>query len=147
MIRLFGAHAVVATRVFAVARVSGVLVVMWAAAAGLYIFLGGIDRLANPIFAQLVGVFGGYKVVGGILAAGGLLGLLGFISGERWLSILSSVLCAAWSGAVAVFLIIAAAGGLDNLAAWFAVFCFCIYTLRFFLLVEVPDPDEAIHLE
>lgn len=145
--RLLGAHKVAATRAYAVLRVVGVLVVLWATAAGLYIFFGGIARLTNPIFAPLVEAFGGHHVIGGILAAGGIIGLAGLIFEQRWLSILSCMLCAAWSGAVTVFLIIAAANGLDNLGAWLAGFCCAIYMLRFFLLVEVPDPDEAMHLE
>lgn len=145
--RLLGAHEVAATRVFAVARVSGVMVVLWAVAAGIYIFLGGVAQLTNPVFAPLVEGIGGYKVVGGILAIGGIVGLLGLMFVQRWMSILSCMICSAWSGAVAVFLFIAAASGIDNLGAWFAVFCCGIYTLRFFLLVEVPKPDKAMHLE
>jgi hypothetical protein len=63
------------------------------------------------------------------------------------MSILSSVLCSAWAGAVAVFLFVAASQGADNLGAWFATLCFFIYTLRFYLLVEVPEPYEAMRLE
>jgi hypothetical protein len=142
----FRAHDVSVTRLYAVARVCGVLVVLWAVAVGLYLFFGGVSRLTNPVFGPLMQTVGGYQIVGGVLAAGGIIGVVGLIARARWLSIMSCVLCASWSGAMAAFLFIAAAHGLDNLAGWLSLFCCFIYILRFYLLVEVPCQGEMVHL-
>jgi hypothetical protein len=47
---------------------------------------------------------------------------------------------------MATFLFIASTRGFDNLAAWLALFCCFVYILRFYLLVEVPEPGESVHL-
>lgn len=152
-----GAHAVNTARLYAISRISGVIGVVWAFFAGLFLFLGGGRRMTYPSWQPLLQFVDsvtnvppsqGYRVVGMILIVGGALGVLGLMLTARWISLLSSVICTLWSVTVAGFLgmsnINVADGG--NFLSVAITFIGLIYLLRFFLLVSNPDPGRAVQL-
>jgi hypothetical protein len=141
-----GAHAVTATRLYAVSRVSGVVGIIWAIAVGVFILFGGAGRLIHPIYSQLIAFAGTYQAVGFFILTAGLIGLYGLASDVRLFSLTSTVMCMVWCAMVGGFLMVGNFGANGNLLSLFALHSTTVYILRFWLLVVTPRPGEAVRL-
>lgn len=152
-----GAHSVDVGRLYATQRILGVIGVIWAALSGLFLVFGGARKLSQPAWRPLletthtvstVPVDQCYLVVGAVLLTGGILGVIGLMITERWVSLLSATICALWCSTVAGFLgmsnVNVAAGG--NFVAVSVAMNALVFLIRFFLLSRSPQPDRAVQL-
>lgn len=137
--RPLGAHAVADTRLYAVARVWGIITILWALFMGAWIIRHADQLFYTATWAELVELVDGHKrIIGAILLTSGVLGALGLIARQRWLSVLSCIVGIAWSGWVAAFLWFAP----PNIGAGFAILTGCAFITRFWLLSVTPHPGE-----
>lgn len=152
-----GAHAVDVGRLYATQRILGVIGVLWALTAGLFLTLGGGQRMTYPSWQPLLQVTSQttgvpvdqcFRVVGGTLVVGGLLGALGLLFTKRLISLASAVICTLWCAVVAGFLgmsnVNVAGGG--NFLSVAVTFIGLVYLVRFFLLVLPPRPGRSVQL-
>lgn len=154
-----GAHAVNTGRLYATARISGVLGILWAIPSGLFLTLGGAQQLTLPAWQQLLGFVSEltlervppeecYRIIGGTLLAGGLLGLLGLIWTVRSLSLASAAICTVWCATLTGFLGMSNVNVEDggNFLAFSAALNTAVFLLRFVLLVGAPDPERSVQI-
>lgn len=147
---LLGAHQVTPTRAYSVARVSGVLVTLWALAFGTWIVAGDGQVLATPGWRPMIELFGSYQAIGTILLLAGLLGVAGLAfetNRSRWpryITLLSCVVGSLWCGVATWQFIVANLHGYTNAGPWLTVPGLQLYVLRFWLLAEVPRPGTAV---
>lgn len=145
-----GAHDVTPTRLFATAWTSGIFVSLFATAFGWWIVGGGANSTNLPQWRPVTAFFHGSTVLGGVLLAGGIVGLLGLAlesNTRRWpryLSLVSCGVCAVWNGIVCAQLWISYHSGYPNAGWWWAMFATVIYVLRFVLLLHSPEPGTAV---
>lgn len=154
-----GAHAVDVGRLYATQRILGVIGVFWALAAGIFLTAGYAQRMSYPAWQPLLQVtheatFGAvpaelcYRVVGGILATAGILGVVGLVLTWRWLSVVSAVIGTVWCITITGFL------GFSNVAVddggnFLALSSFLnmwVFLLRVFLLVHTPEPARTVQM-
>lgn len=154
-----GAHAVSVARLYACFRVMGILGILWAVGAGLFLTLGGARKLTQPAWQHLLEVTHDvllgvvpddeiYRVVGGLLLLGGVLGVVGLLGTWRAVSLASATICLLWNAGLVGFLGLANVntenGG--NFLGVSAMLGVVIYGMRIFLLFGEPEPDDAVKL-
>jgi hypothetical protein len=138
------AHKVAKHRLWAVQRVSGLFSLGWAAVVGWWIINGGAAKLTGQQWKPLIEFVGDYRIPGAVLLAGAILGFIGLGLETPWLSLLATMICAAWCGWVGAFLWVANMRGDENLGSWFAILGLGMYLLRFYLLLPSRQRDEAV---
>jgi hypothetical protein len=152
-----GAHSVDVGRLYATQRILGVLSVLWAIPAGLFLFLGMNRRMASPAWQPILEYTAtmtrvphdhAYTVIGGILMVGGVLGLIGLLLTARWVSLLSAGICATWCATISGFLGMSNVAVQDggNFLSLVMILATAVYVVRFVLLVRKPEPSAAVQL-
>lgn len=142
-----GAHPVEASRLYAVARISGVVGIIWAVTVGVFIVAGGAKKLTADAYDLLISFTTSYLVVGAIILAGGIIGFLGLALEKRWVSLVSCIVCTCWCALVGGFLLAGNFGVNGNLVSLFALHSMTVYILRFWLLLHEPKPGRALWLQ
>ncbi len=143
--RIVGAHSIPAKHLFAVARVSGVVMSLIAVFFGWYIVHFANQLFDSPPWVPFVEFIGGERhLPGWIILTGGLLGVIGLVTRSRITSLASCVVCAGWSGWIAAFLWYSSFTGEPGVGGFFAIIALCVYIFRFWLLIVVPEPGEEI---
>lgn len=111
---------------------------LWALVGGGY-FLASRDALGNTTLQVFDRYLQGYAIVGWSLV---LCGLLCLFSVGRGLTIqrIAAMVCAVWSGAVAVILFLATPAAIDqsDIDAWLLVMCAFTSMMRWALLLLEP---------
>lgn len=153
---LLGAHEVPVSRLYAVARVLGVCVIIWATSGGLYLTLGGANRLRSNVWQPMVKTASivvpadyAFILIGAVLLTGGLVGYLGLALEKRWLSLTSCVICTAWSGyATVLFAAIDVWPPIDddNFIAFSQGLVTAVCILRFLLLSVIDQDGNTVRL-
>lgn len=143
MRRLIGAHDVPAEHLYAVAWVSGVFSTFWAILAGVW-FLGppGSYVLHSQPWLPLLQLVGDYRMVGAIMLTGGFCGVLGLVTRRRWISLLSCIICTAWSGWLLAFLWFSNFQGDYSSGSIFGILSGAVFIFRFWLLFAIPKPGD-----
>lgn len=139
---IVGAHDVTERMLFATARWSGLLSVLGELLATVWIAVFGADIFDNRSWVPLMEVARSYWVVAAIVCVGGVCGVLGLVCRNRWLSVASAAIGAAWCGWLGAFLLVAHFTGHPNFACLFALGGVIVFLLRVVLLSVVPQDGE-----
>lgn len=137
--RLLHTHTVSSSRLFNTAWSSGVFSVVWSFFMGAWILRYYGEMFDTESWSLLLDVIDGRKyVIGGVILAGGTLGLAGLIFRIRALSIASCFIGIGWCAWIASFLWVSPA----NVGAGFATLGCSVFIHRFALLIG-PDKNDA----
>jgi hypothetical protein len=143
MKRWLGAHAVSCAHLYAVARVRGITAIILALVMGLWVLRHHNQLLRTPAWADLYSLLGGrVEILGWVILVGGLLGLIGLTTRARFLTTVSSVICALWFGWIGAFLWYSNFTDSPNVGAILCIYGLLEYIYRLALLAREPKVGE-----
>lgn len=133
-------HAVY-SHTYAIARVGGVLINLWAVGVGLWILAFGDRIFARSFWKNFVDA-GVYNFAGWVILAGGVLGVLGLITRNRVLRLCASGICALWCGIVSAFLWWGNFTDYPSVGAFTSALATFVYIQRYWLIKSHPNPKD-----
>lgn len=134
-------HAVYA-HAYAIARVGGVLVNLWAVGVGIWILAYGEKIFARPFWRHFVEA-GVHNLAGWVILMGGLLGVLGLLCRNRILNLTASGICALWCGIITAFLWWGNITDYPSVGAFTATLATFVYIQRFWLIKSHSYAGES----
>lgn len=131
-----GGHPVY-SHTYAIARVGGVLLNLWAVGVGLWILAFGEKIFARQFWHTFVDT-GVYDLAGWFILVGGVLGVLGLIRRSRILSLAAAAICALWCGIISAFLWWGNFADYPSIGSFMATLATFVYIQRFWLIKAHP---------
>lgn len=142
--RVFGAHHVSLSRVWAVARVRGVTACLLAIVMGVWILRHQNQLFRTPAWEAMHDIINGRAdLVGWPILAFGVIGMLGLVLRRLWMGIVSCIGGILWFGWTGGFLWYANFTGDPNIAAILCLYAGGEYVYRLATIAHPPDSGQS----